>query len=136
MEDQAKLNQAHAQALAEQAARAGDKLQDLEPPATVAGLKVRPMTLGILRLCETIGLKLDEGEPGTADLAVLALCVCGPISAQGLLALAKQGRDAVQNAADEFAMELTMADMHAITAAINGSSPAPAGGGDGPTAKS
>lgn len=136
MQDQAKLNQAHAQAQAEAAANAGDKLHDLEPPAAVAGLTVRPMTLGILRLCESIGLSLDSGEPSTADLAILALCVCGPISNQGLVALAKQGRPAVQEAADLFAMDLTMADMASITATLNASAPPPAGGGDGPTAKS
>lgn len=131
------LAQASQQAHAEAAARCGDKLHDLEPPATAGPLVVRPMTLGILRLCESIGIDLGAGAPSTADLAILALCVCGPLDKAAMVALAKQGREAVQAEADLFAFELTMADMAAIQSALNATdNTAPAGGGAEPATKS
>jgi hypothetical protein len=130
----AALAKASAQAQAEAAAKAGDKIHDLEPPARAGKLVARPMTLGIVRLCEAVGLDL-EGSPSMADLAVLALMLCGPLGRAELVALAKQGRESLQESADAFAWGIEMADLQALTRSLE-SNAAPGGGGAEPASKS
>jgi hypothetical protein len=92
------------------------------------------MTLGMLRICEAVGVDL-EAAPTMADLAVLAWLLCGPLGRAELLAMAKQGREAVQEAADAFTWDLSKADLESIMQGINGNA-APGGGGAEPASKS